>query len=75
LIESDWDKYSAVPTTEGVDFIIDNILVENPDFSDLGALTEPIENVVLKFIEDVESFLSQTNDDFLSSLIYSASQV
>jgi len=32
--------------------------VDNPDFSDLEALTEQVEGGTLKFIEDVESFLS-----------------
>ena len=43
---------------KGVDSIIEGILVENPDFSDLDALTKHIERGTLKFIEDVENFLS-----------------
>jgi hypothetical protein len=56
--ESDWTQYPVVPTTNGVDAVIETILVDNPDFSDLDALTEQIEGATLKFIEDVESFLS-----------------
>jgi hypothetical protein len=33
--------------------------VDNPDFSDLDALTEQIERETLKFIKDVEGFLSE----------------
>jgi hypothetical protein len=56
--ESKWNKYQIVPTTKGVDSIIEHILVANPDFSDLDALTRQIETETLKFIADAESFLS-----------------
>ena len=52
--ESDWNKYHIPKTTKGVDSIIDYILVENPDFSDLDTLTKQIEKGTLKFIKDVE---------------------
>jgi len=35
--ESGWDKYRLVPSTKGADFIIEHVLVEDPDFSDLDA--------------------------------------
>ena len=38
--ESDWNKYHIVSTTKGVDSIIEYILVDNPDFSDLATLTK-----------------------------------
>lgn len=57
--ESSWDKYRIPPTTDGVDSIMEHTLVADPDFSDLKSLTEKIENGSLKFIEDVETFLSQ----------------
>jgi len=57
--ESDWNKYHIVSTTKGVDSIIEYILVDNPDFSDLDTLTKQIERATLKFIKDVESFLSK----------------
>ncbi len=56
--ESDWSKYFVVPTAKGVDSIIETILVDNPDFSDFDALTKEIERGTLKFIEDIEGFLS-----------------
>jgi len=37
-------------------------LVENPDFNDLDALTSQIEKGTLKFIEDVENFLSEHHE-------------
>jgi hypothetical protein len=55
--EIDWKKYNIASSTKGVDFIIWDILVENPDFSDLNILTEHIENGILQFIETVEDFL------------------
>jgi len=57
--ESNWDKYRIVSSTEGVDSIVEHILVDNPDFKDLDALTKQIERETLKFIKDVESFLSK----------------
>jgi hypothetical protein len=55
---SDWNKYHLVSTTEGVDSILEYVLVDNPDFGDLDALTKQIERATLKFIKDVEGFLS-----------------
>jgi hypothetical protein len=57
--ESDWNKYRIPSTTKGVDSIIEYILVENPDFSDTDMLTKQIERGTLKFITDVEGFLSK----------------
>ncbi|HUU88198.1 MAG TPA: hypothetical protein VMX17_10655, partial [Candidatus Glassbacteria bacterium] len=57
--ESNWKKYKIKSTPRNVDFIIEHILINNPDFSDLDTLTKQIENGALKFIEDVEHFLFQ----------------
>ncbi|MDP8208077.1 MAG: hypothetical protein P9L92_15540 [Candidatus Electryonea clarkiae] len=57
--ESDWNKYNLASTTEGVYSIIDHTLIDNPDFSDLDTLTSHIERGILKFIKDVENFLSE----------------
>jgi hypothetical protein len=57
--ESGWNKYRIPSTIKGVDSIIEGILVENPDFGDLDTLTKQIERGTLKFIEDVENFLSK----------------
>ena len=54
-----WDKYNIATTTKGVDSILDHIIVENPDFSDLDALTKEIESGTMKFTKDVEDFLSK----------------
>jgi len=55
--ESDWNQYPIVSTPKGVDSIMEHILVDHPDFSDLDTLTKQIERETLKFIKDVESFL------------------
>jgi hypothetical protein len=47
-----------VSTTEGVDSILEYTLVDNPDFNNLDILTKQLESETLKFITDVESFLS-----------------
>jgi len=57
--ESDWNKYHVVSTTKGVDSIVEYILVEDPDFSDLDTLTKQIESGTLKFIKHVEGFLAE----------------
>lgn len=57
--KGDWDQYSIVPTIEGADSILEHVLVDDPDFSDVDALTKEIESGTLKFINDVESFLHQ----------------
>lgn len=56
--ESDWNLYPLVPTIQGADAIVEHVLVGNPDFSDADALTKQIEGETLKFIKDIESFLS-----------------
>jgi hypothetical protein len=56
--ESHWNKYRVPSTIKGVDSILEYTLVENPDFSDLDTLTKQIESGTLKFIQDVEGFLS-----------------
>lgn len=55
--ESGWNEYHLVSTTKGADSILEHVLVDNPDFDDLGTLTAQIETGTLKFIEDVENFL------------------
>jgi hypothetical protein len=56
--ESGWNKYPIVPTTKGYDSIIEDIIVENPDFSDLEGLSQRIERSTMKFISDVNGFIS-----------------
>ncbi|MBI5295327.1 MAG: hypothetical protein HY869_07610 [Chloroflexi bacterium] len=57
--ESNWDKYHIVPTTKGADSILEYLLVDDPDFRDLDKLTKQIESGTMKFIADVEGFLSK----------------
>lgn len=56
--ESGWTKYHLVATTKGVDSILEHTIVDDADFSDLAAVTKKIETEAMKFIGDVESFLS-----------------
>ncbi|MCJ7715955.1 MAG: hypothetical protein MUO54_05485 [Anaerolineales bacterium] len=55
--ESEWKKYHIVPTTAGVDSIVESTLVNNADFNDLPALSNQIERLSLEFIKDIEQFL------------------
>lgn len=56
--KSGWDVYRLVPSIEGEDSILEHILANEPDFSDLDNLTKEIESGTLRFIKDVESFMS-----------------
>lgn len=55
--ESSWNKYHLVSTTQGVDSIVESVLVDDPDFDNLDALTDEIERESLKFIRDIEDLL------------------
>ena len=56
--ESSWNQYHLVTATQGADSILEHVLVENPDFRDLDALTTQIERGTLAFIHDVEGDLA-----------------
>ncbi len=56
--EANYNKYKVPLSLNGVDSIVEHVLVENADFSNLEALTRQIEEESLKFIADIESFLS-----------------
>ena len=57
--QNNWNKYHIVSTLKGMDSILEHTLAENPDFGDLDALTKQIETETMKFITDIEKFLSQ----------------
>jgi hypothetical protein len=57
---SGWTKYPLVASTQGADAVIEHILVAEPDFSDLPALSGQIERGTLRFIQDVEEYLNLT---------------
>jgi hypothetical protein len=57
LRETDWNKYHLASNPRAVDYVIDHILINNPDFADLDALTREIERGTLDFIRDIEEFL------------------
>ena len=56
---SGWKKYKILSSIKGEDSIIEYILDENPDFSDLETLTKRIDKGATKFIKDIESFLEK----------------
>lgn len=55
---SGWDTYSVVPVISGSDAIVEHVLLQDPDFGDLPALTAEIERGTMHFIRDVVAFLS-----------------
>lgn len=58
--DSGWDRYKIAPQGKWADSILEHILVENPDFSDLAELTRKIDDGTLAFIEDVECFFAKS---------------
>ncbi|MFO7795520.1 MAG: DUF7000 family protein [Promethearchaeati archaeon] len=57
--ESNLNKYTIPSNIKGIDSIVEYILVKNPNFRDLDNLTKEIEQGTLKFIKDIEDFLSK----------------
>ena len=55
---SGWDTYSVVPVITGSDAIVEHVLVAEPNFDDLPALTDRIERGTLRFIHEVEAYLT-----------------
>ena len=56
--DSGWNKYPITAGGKGIDSILDSILVENPDFSNLDVLTETILKGTLVFIKEIEEFIA-----------------
>lgn len=56
--QNGWDKYRLVPTIQGFDSILEQVLDDQPDFSDLDALTRKIETGTVDFINNVVGFLN-----------------
>lgn len=50
---SDWNKYHIPLTIDDGFSIVDNILVENPNFDNLEILTEQIETKTMEFINEI----------------------
>jgi len=61
LQKSQWDKYKLVEPGKGVDSILEHVLAAHPDFGDLDALTEQIEQGTLEFIQDIKKFLASVD--------------
>ena len=53
-----WNKYKLTADPKASDSILEHVLVAEPDFSDLDALTKAIEIGTIKFIGDLEDLLS-----------------
>ncbi len=57
--QNHWDQYKIVAPEKGIDFIVEHVLVDNPDFDNLEVLTKQIEQQTVKFIGAIESLLAQ----------------
>ncbi len=57
--ESGWNNYRIPEKIKGVDSILEYTIADKPDFNDTDSLTRQIEERTLKFINDIEYFLSK----------------
>jgi hypothetical protein len=53
-----WQAYSLTPDPGKADSVLSRVLSEDPDFSDLEALTAKIEKGTLEFIQAVEGYFA-----------------
>jgi hypothetical protein len=56
--QTGWRTYHLTPDPVKADSVLDHVLVEDPDFSDLEGLTTHIEEGTVEFIQAVEGFFS-----------------
>ena len=56
--ESQWSSYRVVPQGTWVDSILEYEVVGEFDLSEAGSLTSVIEAATVRFIDDIESYLS-----------------
>lgn len=56
--QSGWGKYRLVPAIQGFDSILEQVLDDHPDFSDLDALTRKLEYGTVEFINDIVGFFN-----------------
>lgn len=57
--DSGWKKYRLVSDLQGVDSILEHVLVSEPDFDDPDSMTKQIESGTMKFIQEIERFLDE----------------
>jgi hypothetical protein len=57
--EANFSKYKVPASLDSVDSIVEHVLVENADFCKPDTLTRQIESGSMKFIADIEGFLSK----------------
>ena len=55
--EKKWSRYQVPDSIEGIDYIMKNVLLENPNFGDLDNLSINIDAAAIRFIDDLEKFL------------------
>jgi hypothetical protein len=53
-----WDRYSLTPNPRRDDYILAQVLVDEPDFSDMDAMTAHLEKGITDFIDNIEAFLA-----------------
>ena len=61
LKESGWDAFRLSDDPRREDFVLEQVLVQEPEFGDLDSLTAQIEEGILAFIGRVEEALDEIN--------------
>jgi hypothetical protein len=56
--QAGWQVYPLTPDPGKADSVLSQVLIEDPEFSDLKDLTARIEKGTLEFIQAVEAFFS-----------------
>jgi hypothetical protein len=59
ITNSQWNEYRVVTPAKGVDSVVECNLAEDFDFEDLRNLTAIVEENTAKFIDHIESYLSE----------------
>jgi hypothetical protein len=59
LTASGWNKYKVVNPGKGIDFIVEHVMLDQPDFNDLDAMTECLGSETVKFIREIEQILGK----------------
>jgi hypothetical protein len=61
--ENGFSKYNLAKSASEPDRFLDHTISDNPDFSNLNALTQQVESDILSFIHDIEAFLTKNKSN------------
>ena len=53
-----WKKYSVPESVDGIEHIVESLIVTDPDFSNLPKLNNRLEKAIVQFAKDAEQYVS-----------------